>query len=472
MIVGNGFDSMDQLCLLSVESSILQSSVCFVEKKNLLPAFKSQEVIPVEFLKDTKWEGRKSIVAMYALMVLPLQFGMVPPSGSIKDAQVKNAIGKLGGEFKAWYDINLQAHVDYEDIQLVLTRMLDSDKFETYIEKGITSPTNAPYSMLSIVEDFEAYPDAISELKKVFGKEKQSDAPRATASTQNILSIPSNLVLARPEDEEKLTLNQRSEDKLAIFLAKSDISFGAFTGDFVLEKPEWSESWKQVLSVKGKSLRITEAQGTIESAFSDDLTADMENANNIPSALKTARSIIHFGRQASGQLLKANLSTNPASSIIQDSTTLNPLAFAYQMNTGQQVDVEREREMKHDAEETYNIPENQRSEKSASIKVIGSLANLDHVIGLLANLCTIFAIIAAISSAPNTAKPIIYTVYMYLFNFISMPNFKLWATKHWSAHPFLHPTFSPSLKRSGSLLQRRLALLPINHWQGPVTTPR
>jgi hypothetical protein len=94
--------------------------------------------------------------------------------------------------------------------------------------------------------------------------------------------------------------------------------------------------------------------------------------------------------------------------------------------------------MKHDAEETYNIPENQRSEKSASIKVIGSLANLDHVIGLLANLCTIFAIIAAISSAPNTAKPIIYTVYMYLFNFISMPNFKLWASKHWSAHPFLH----------------------------------
>jgi hypothetical protein len=153
--------------------------------------------------------------------------------------------------------------------------MLDSDKFEAYIAKGITSPTNAPYSMLSIVEDFEAYPDAISELKKVFGKEKQSEAPRATASTQNVLSIPSNLVLAHPEDEEKLTLNQRSEDKLAIFLAKSDISFGAFTGDFVLEKSEWSESWKQVLSIKGESLHITEAQGTIESAFSDDLTANI-----------------------------------------------------------------------------------------------------------------------------------------------------------------------------------------------------
>jgi hypothetical protein len=101
MIVGNGFDSMDQLCPLSIQSSILQSSVCFIEKKNLLPAFKSQDAIPVEFLKDTKWEGRKSIAAMYAPMVLPLQFRMTPPSGSIKNAQVKNVIGKFGGEFKA-----------------------------------------------------------------------------------------------------------------------------------------------------------------------------------------------------------------------------------------------------------------------------------------------------------------------------------------------------------------------------------
>jgi hypothetical protein len=30
------------------------------------------------------------------------------------------------------------------------------------------------------------------------------------------LSIPSNLVLARPEDEEKLTLNQCEEEKLTL----------------------------------------------------------------------------------------------------------------------------------------------------------------------------------------------------------------------------------------------------------------
>ena len=441
-VVGNGFDDTNIFCPVSTDLSVFRQSVTFMEKDDVPPIFKTQKALKLEYLVGTKWEGKKNIIATFVPNALPIQFGSNLPSGFITDDDVQTALAKQGGEPATWGMVMKNAHAEYDDTQTVL-EAIKADKKETaYISpdygEDIRVPTHSPYTTFHFVEDPDECPDAIEKLKEIFGAKPKSTPKAPEIRVEPNIETVKTLVLQKPEDEEKLKVNERSKDILSLLFACGNVSFNDTSKPLELEKPEFTDSFAEILSMKGDSLKIAETQCLIESAFSDELSLDLDECNNAPSGVKTARSLIHFSKTAAGQLLKGAISTKPINSLHQDNSTLGPSSLFYQSNQGNKVDILKDAEAIQEAEETHNVPENQRTERKATIAAPGCMANLDHALGLMANICVLITCLVKIAAFPGKAKPVLYTVIMALFNFCSGSEFKRWYQRFENEHPFGH----------------------------------
>ena len=445
LVLGNAVDDVTYLQPIKIDSiGLFGHTVAFMKKDEAHPVFKGHNVIPAEYLKDTVLEGETDIIAVYVPNAILFQFGSKIPYGNICDEAIQKCFSNQGGEYAAWAKVMKMMHENFDDFKTILESIKEKKQEKTYVsinfgaERGIVAQQNSPYLNISVVRDHSDHECIGNQLKKLFGPKTPAKVAPAATSSVTASALKSSLagVFARPEDEEKVRKNEKSRNKLGIFFAcpKSKLDLNKFTGDIEPVKPVFAEEFEEILDSKASiESRAEDLQAHVESAFAD---SPGFSDNMLQSSLSTNRSLVCFSLQSATMLLKAKLSTIPVTSIIKDSATLGPQSLLYQDNVENKADIAKDKENMHDAEAAQNIPENQRSNKKATIEVIGTMKSVKCVLGNLANILTF--IISLCDMTNGNPMPILYTLYSIFYNFIASGEFQRWYLRHEKEHPYLH----------------------------------
>lgn len=243
--------------------------------------------------------------------------------------------------------------------------------------------------------------------------------------------------MSRPEDEDKAKKSESIVSKLKVLLmcTENELDVTNENCEIMPAAPELAPEFEEIVRSKVcDASKAEELQAVIEASFADN--SSLSNLSQPKSAVAAAKSIIVFPKASTTQLLKGKFQTQPANALIKDSATFGPLGLLYQNNVGNKADILRDQEDVHDAEEAQNVPDSQCSNKKATVEVIGSMASLSDVLGLMANI--LHLVVTLIKLIGGRPKPILYSVIMYLFNFCSANPFQIWAIRHKDSHPHLH----------------------------------
>ena len=443
LVIGNAVDDTTYLQPIKVEASdLFGHSIVFIKKSEAHPVFKLHKNIPPEFLKGTDLEGEKDIIAAFIPNAVPYQFKSKIAYGNIGDDEVQRCFAQLGGEYAAWAKCMKMMHENYDDFKEIMANIKSKGQEKTLVSaelgSGINISNMAPYLNISIIRDHSEF-EGLKLLKKEFGPrtppKATSSAPAPGLTASALKSSLGQIVLSRPEDEEKAKKAKTGKNKLSIFFAATKERFN-INDMSKLEPcpPVFSELFEEILDSKdSESSKAEELQSLIENSFTDDpkLTDDITK-----STLQTARSLVSFPKAAASLLLGAKFSTSPASSLIKDTATLGPQALLYQDNKNNKADIKKDQENLDDAEEILNVPDAQRSKKKATIEVIGKMTNMKEVLGNMANILTLC--ITLIDLMPGNPIPMFYSLISILYNFFSAPGFTRYAVRHEAEHPYLH----------------------------------
>ena len=130
---------------------------------------------------------------------------------------------------------------------------------------------------------------------------------------------PQTIVIAKPEDDEKKRLDEMNLHRLTLFFASdNNTSFDKGSSNFEngLTKPQWSDSFQEILDLKGET-RVSAMVDMVEDIFSSSVGAEMDIFQE-KSAITDAVSFMFFPKNAAAQLLKGNFCSKPSfSSLFQ-----------------------------------------------------------------------------------------------------------------------------------------------------------
>ena len=435
LVIGNAVDDTTYLQPIKVEApELFGQSVIFIKKGEAHSVFKYHKTIPAELLKGTSLEKEKDIIAVYIPNAVPFQFQAKIPYGNICDEEVQRVISQQGGEYAAWADYMKKMHECFDEFKEILAGIKEKGQEKELISAdfgaGVNVNSTAPYLNISIIRDHSEF-EGLKMIKKEFGpKTPAKEAPSATPATGI-----NQIVIARPEDEEKAKKSKVSHNKLSLFFActKEKLDIHNMSN---LEPcpPIFSDEFEEILLSKdSETSKVEDLQLLIENSFTDSPKLDDDITK---SALATARSLVLFSKQSAGLLLNAKFSTTAASSLIKDTSTLGPQALLYQDNKENKADIKKDQENQQDAEEILNLPENQRSKKKATVEVIGTMTSMSDVLGNMANILTLCMTLIKLTAGNKI--PIFYSLVSIMYNFFASPVFTRYAIRHEAEHPYLH----------------------------------
>lgn len=438
VVAGNAVDKLGQLMPMKTQSTVLNHVPAVIRKSKAHPVFSQTPILPKTHLKGTTWDKEEEpLILILVPTAMPLPFGVTIPYGNLADAEFMHGVKRLGVEYEYHAEAIYAAMKHHQEVDKVVQSIVAKQQEDTYMPGYDQEKCNvAPYVQLSLLRDDQECPGAMEDISAVFGVKKTSStaAPPALMPTQTF--VPQTIVLTKPKDDEKKKLEEMNCHRLGIFFASdTNTSFekGAANFENGLMEPQWSDSFEEILEMKGDS-RTSILVDFVEDIFTSSVGVEVDIFQE-KSAITDAASFMFLPKNAAAQILKGNFCTENISSDLKEKCDLTLATFLHQENSNNKVVLLKEKEIQAQAEIDYDVPENQRSRVESSITVPGSLFTFQHVVGLVANCLKIWTNFVQKAFKKGDLMPVIVTCYMAMFSCLTDATTKRWVKEHEASSP-------------------------------------
>lgn len=437
-VVGNAVDIIGQLMPMKTPKAVLNHIPVIMPKERVHPTYDTATPLPKMHLKGTTWEKEDNQFVIFLVPVaMPLPFGIKIPYGNLADPEYTRSVKALGSEYEYHAEAIYVSMANHQDIDKVVRSITSKGQEDNYLPGYGTGVicNKVPYIQLSLFRDPQECPGAMEDLSLVFAPKKVESAAVNPSSAPLQALPPQTFVLAKPEDDEKKKVEEMTLNRLSLFFA-SDNDFSLDRGSNFengLSKPEWSDSFQEILEMKGET-RTTSFVDLVENIFASMVGVELDIFSE-KSAVTDAASFIFLPKNAASQFLKGNFSTENIGSNMKEKCDVTLATYLYQENSNNKVVLMKEREIRAQAEADYDVPENQRSKVDSMITVPGSLVNYQHVVGLVANCIKIWSNLVQKAFKKGDLMPVIVSCFMAIFACLTDPTNKRWVKDHEASAP-------------------------------------
>lgn len=315
MVVGNAMDKIGFLMPMKTPNSILNHVPVVVKKSNVHPIYSKTTPLPKMHLKGTIWEKEDDNYVIFMVPVaMPLPFGVTVPYGNLNEPEYMRSVKALGSEYEFHAEAIYSAMKHHQDVDKIVQAIVSKGQQDNYLPGyGVEVTCNkVPYVQLSLFRDAQECPGAMEDISSVFAPKKTEPSAAPMQMPPMPTMAPQTIVIAKPEDDEKKRLDEMNLHRLTLFFASdNNTSFDKGSSNFEngLTKPQWSDSFQEILDLKGET-RVSAMVDMVEDIFSSSVGAEMDIFQE-KSAITDAASFMFFPKNAAAQLLKGNFCSKP-----------------------------------------------------------------------------------------------------------------------------------------------------------------
>jgi hypothetical protein len=225
----------------------------------------------------------------------------------------------LGSEYEFHAEAIYSAMKHHQDVDKIVQAIVSKGQQDNYLPGyGVEVTCNrVPYVQLSLFRDPQECPGAMDDISSVFAPKKTDSLSAPMQMPPMPTMAPQTIVIAKPEDDEKKRLDEMNLHRLSLFFASdNNTSFDKGSSNFEngLTKPQWSDSFQEILDLKGET-RVLAMVDMVEDIFNSSVGAEMDIFQE-KSAITDAALFMFLPKNAAAQLLKGNFCSKPLFSLL------------------------------------------------------------------------------------------------------------------------------------------------------------